>query len=68
MAAKDFGKKPEREESSADADMGLGLPAKRRGDDPSEAPEEEGSATQIDSNRQLVNEHRTDESGAPDDE
>jgi hypothetical protein len=68
MAMKE-NKKVEHEESSADADMGLGLSTgKRRGDDPSEAPEEEGSATQIDSNRKLVNEHRTDESGAPDDE
>ena len=40
----------------------------RAADDPSRAPEEEGSATQINSNRELVNEHRTDESGAPDDE
>jgi hypothetical protein len=68
MAMKESEKKVKREESSADADMGLGLPAKRGADDPSEAPEEEGSATQVNSNRKLVNEHRTDESGAPDDE
>jgi hypothetical protein len=43
-------------------------PSQRAADDPSRAPEEEGSATQINSNRQLVNEHRTDESGAPDDD
>ncbi|MGN6368868.1 MAG: hypothetical protein ACTHN5_11465 [Phycisphaerae bacterium] len=42
--------------------------ARRAPDDPSRAPEEEGSATQTSNKQQLLNEHRTDESGAPDDD